>query len=348
MARLYDSLIIGCGPAGLSAALGLGRVHRTCAIFSNSTYRNAGVHAAHAILGHDGKSPHEIRATGRKEVEAYGHAEFVDATIVNVSRSQTSNGLHHIFSVSDTVGREWRGRTLILATGVKDVFPDLAGYSENWPQNIYQCLFCDGHERHQQPKAILCYPNVNLMSIKMATMAHFQSYPPGSERTSSSPPQKSLVTVLTNGPANPDNDKDLTRALKVLSAYGIEVDQRPVSKLVADPKEGIHVHFVTEESLHFGWVFHKPMTELSTTKSFVDQLKLTTVTSPFGTTIKTEPPLNSTNVPGVFAVGDTAMMMTHVTTAVSSGMGGSAAVSHFCNEWDDAAALLKLEGQKEE
>ncbi|KIV88533.1 hypothetical protein PV10_08209 [Exophiala mesophila] len=347
MARLYDSLIIGSGPAGLSTALGLGRVHRTCAIFSNSTYRNAGIHAAHAILGHDGKSPEEIRNAGRKEIEAYGHAEFVEATIVKVSRSQTSNGLHSIFSVSDSVGREWRGRTVILATGVKDVFPDLPGYRENWPQNIYQCLFCDGHERYQQLKAVLCYPNVNLMSIKMATMAHFQSYPPGSKGTPSS--GKSLVRVLTNGPANPEKDKSISNALKVLSAYGIEVDERPVSKLVADPKQGVHVHFETQESLHFGWIFHKPTTELSsTTASFVDQLELATATTPYGTTIKTEPPMNSTSVPGLFVVGDAGNMMTHVTTAISSGLGASGGVSHFCNEWDDADVLLQIEGQKKE
>ena len=136
MPKVYDGLILGSGFAGLSTALTLGRLHRTCAILSNSTFRNAGAHAAHAILGHDGKSPEEIRRTGRREIEAYRHADFIDATIMKVYKENSSHPNHEVFVAEDQQGNRWSGRTLVIATGSKDVFPHLPGFVENWPDNM--------------------------------------------------------------------------------------------------------------------------------------------------------------------------------------------------------------------
>ncbi|KAK5054464.1 hypothetical protein LTR84_001355 [Exophiala bonariae] len=342
--KLYDSLIIGAGPAGLSAALGLGRVHRSCVVFSNSSYRNAGVHAAHSILGHDGKSPEQIRQAGRKEVESYGHAEFIEAAIEKVRRETNQQGgdSQDAFVVEDNQGRTWSGRSVVLATGVKDQFPDLPGYVENWPSNIYQCMFCDGHERHHLPKGIFAYPKLTPMYIKFATMAHFLSLPPGSAQDPTIHTKPSLVTVFTNGPANPDNDEALAKGLETLAAHRIKIDERPVTKLVPDQKEGLHVHFGDSESVYMGFLVHKPWTQPSrVVQSIIDHLGIGTVDSPVGTYIATSPPFNSTVVPGVFVVGDAGTMITAVTSAIMSGAAAAAAVSHFCNDLDDEIALKR-------
>lgn len=344
MAKVYDSLIIGSGPAGLSTALGLGRVHRSCVVFSNSSFRNAGVHAAHSILGHDGKSPEQIRREGHREVQAYGHAEFVETSIEKVSTEQRQAGEHMYngFVVEDTKGQRWSGRTLVLATGVKDIFPDLPGFAENWPSNIYQCMFCDGHERHHLPKGMLAYPKLTPMYIKFATMAHFLSQPPGSLHDPASPPKPSTVTVFANGTANPDNDEELAKGLDTLAAHGIKIDERPVAKLVPDAKEGVHVHFSDSESVYMGFVVHKPWTQPSNlTQSIIEQLGLTTASSPIGTYIATNPPFGQTAVPGVFAVGDVGTPIAHLTMAMSGGAAGAAGVSHYCNDLDDQIALQR-------
>jgi len=323
-------------------------LHRTCAILSNSTFRNAGAHAAHAILGHDGKSPEEIRRTGRLEIEAYRHAEFIDATIMKVYKENSSRHNHEVFVAEDQQGNRWAGRSLVIATGSKDVFPDLPGFVENWPDNIYQCLVCDGHERADLPKGILAYPQLTILACKMATVAHFESLPPGAGHDATFPPTPSKVTVFTNGPANPHNDKEITRGLHILAGHGITVDERPIQKLVRDPKEGLHVHFTNSETAYMGYLFFKPAsTPHSLTQTLISHFGLDTTSTPFGSSLTASVPTMSTNVPGIFVAGDAGNGMGNGTNAIHTGVAAAAGVTHFVNELDDEIALkLWMDAQK--
>lgn len=130
MSKLYDALIVGGGPAGLSVALGLARVHRTCVVFSDGTFRNQGVKAVHSIITRDHVHPQEIRDLARKDVEKYGNTRFEETTVTRISKSEKG------FVAQSEAGQEWQARAVVLATGVKDVFPDLPGYAENWPHSM--------------------------------------------------------------------------------------------------------------------------------------------------------------------------------------------------------------------
>ena len=217
MNKIYDALIIGGGPAGLSTALALGRIHRTCVVFSDARYRNEGA-TAHSILTRDHTPSKDLLTLGHKDIEKYGNSDFVETTITIISQTEANAG-HDEFTASNGNGQKWQGRTVVMATGVRDVFPNLPGYAENWPHNIYQCPFCDGHERWKQPIGILCYPNWNPMMAKWATLAHFLSMPPGakSEGTSN-------VAVFTNGPLDERDEKQKTM-VDTCAAHGIKVDQ---------------------------------------------------------------------------------------------------------------------------
>jgi thioredoxin reductase len=84
MPSIYDGLILGAGPAGLSVALVLSRVHSTAVVFNKQTYRNEGAEAKHNVASGDGIHPAELRHISTKRIKKYGTADFVDTGIVKV------------------------------------------------------------------------------------------------------------------------------------------------------------------------------------------------------------------------------------------------------------------------
>lgn len=141
---IYDALIIGAGPGGLSAALGLSRVHRTKVVFTkpqNAGFRNQGAHEIHNILTRDCTPPAKFRQMARDEIEKYGTTDFIEAEIASLKKVEPANedGLDAIpsyYEATDNEGRNWRGRKVLLATGSIEVLPDIPGYKENWAVNM--------------------------------------------------------------------------------------------------------------------------------------------------------------------------------------------------------------------
>lgn len=137
--QIFDALIIGGGPAGLSAALALGRVKRSALVFDSGIYRNSGVKAMHTVLGNDGTNPQEFRAIGRNQIESkYNSIQFSNSTISEVARVKLDPDQYDGFSAKSDGGMTYFGRKLIIATGSADVIPtDIPGYRENWPSHMY-------------------------------------------------------------------------------------------------------------------------------------------------------------------------------------------------------------------
>lgn len=123
-----DVIIIGGGPAGLSAALGLARQRHTALVLDSGIYRNEKAVHMHTVLTWDHKDPKEFRAVGKENILArYKTIQFADAEAKLVER--TSEG---IFAVEDAHGKVWKSKKLVLASGSTDVFPDIDGYAESW------------------------------------------------------------------------------------------------------------------------------------------------------------------------------------------------------------------------
>ncbi|AEH39013.1 NAD(P)/FAD-dependent oxidoreductase [Halopiger xanaduensis] len=135
----YDVLIIGGGPAGLSAALQLGRSLRSVLVCDNGEPRNGPAAEAHGYLTRDGIPPEELRRLGREEVIKYG-GEFRDTKVTDVSRD--NNG----FTTSLDSGETVTSRKVVLATGVRDDLPDTDGFQEFWGTGVYHCPYCHGYE----------------------------------------------------------------------------------------------------------------------------------------------------------------------------------------------------------
>ena len=133
---IYDAIILGAGPAGLSSALALARVRRSALVISHDTFRNDGVVAMHNILSRDGSIPHEYRRIAREQIESYGSGiDFVEGEVVRLAKTTLSSG-YQGFEAEDKDTRKWQSKKLVLAMGSKDIFPDIKGYAENWPDNM--------------------------------------------------------------------------------------------------------------------------------------------------------------------------------------------------------------------
>lgn len=141
----HDVLIIGGGAAGLSAALVLGRARRQVAVVDAGQPRNAPASHMHGFLSRDGMPPAELLARGRAEIRAYG-VKLIDDRVVG-----TGPGF-----VADLAGgQRVRARRVLIATGSRDVLPEIAGVAERWGRDLLHCPYCHGWEVRDQPLAVL-------------------------------------------------------------------------------------------------------------------------------------------------------------------------------------------------
>ncbi|MEV4317235.1 NAD(P)/FAD-dependent oxidoreductase [Actinocrispum sp. NPDC049592] len=141
----YDVLIIGAGPAGLNAALTLGRSRRTVVVVDAGNPRNAPASHMHGFLSRDGMPPSEFLALARKEVEGYG-VDIIQASVTTI---------HKGFKAELSTGDIIAARRVIVATGVTDLLPDIPGIKESWGQDVIACPYCHGYEVRDEPLAVI-------------------------------------------------------------------------------------------------------------------------------------------------------------------------------------------------
>src|SRR5579884_1378303 len=146
---MLDVIIVGGGPAGLNAALVLGRCRRRTLLFDSGQYRNAASPALHGYLTRDGCDPAELRRLGHEELRQYPTLELREALVVGVE------ALHPGYAVTLEDGERHTCRKLLLATGVVDELPDVPGLAELYGTSVHHCPYCDGWEVRDRPLAVL-------------------------------------------------------------------------------------------------------------------------------------------------------------------------------------------------
>lgn len=147
-ADLWDVIVVGGGPAGLNAALVLGRCRRKVLLFDDGKPRNAVSHAVHGFLSRDGIAPAQLRDIAREQLAPYASVVIDEARVVDAARIESG------FSVRTHDGRSFRARKLLLATGVVDALPDQPGFRELYGAAVFHCPYCDGWEMRDQPLAV--------------------------------------------------------------------------------------------------------------------------------------------------------------------------------------------------
>jgi len=165
---LYDCIVIGAGPAGLSASLFLARYLRRTLTFHHNSPRNEYAHGVHGFLGHHGIGPAELLARGRDEVTSHGGL-IIEACVTSVEKVS-----HQHFRVTaggnGTEPQVFGAQRLVLATGLRDLTPDCPGFREFYGSSVHHCPDCDGYDVRGKRVAILAYDqNAAAFAAKLLT-----------------------------------------------------------------------------------------------------------------------------------------------------------------------------------
>jgi len=144
----FEAIIVGAGPAGLSAALILGRCRRRVLVCDAGSPRNAASHALHGFLSRDGIEPAELLRLAREQLGPYQTIELRQGEVTDASR----NGKGFVLTLKDNV--QVFCRKLLLATGVVDHVPEIEGLGPLYGRSVFHCPYCDGWEMRDQPIAV--------------------------------------------------------------------------------------------------------------------------------------------------------------------------------------------------
>lgn len=145
---MLDVIIVGAGPAGLSAALILGRCRRAVLVCDHGQPRNAASSSLHGFLTRDGIPPAELLRFGREQLQRYPTVELIPGEVIDAKRHGGK------FEISMADGAQHSSRMLLLATGVVDELPPIKGIEAFYGRSVFHCPYCDGWERRDQPLAI--------------------------------------------------------------------------------------------------------------------------------------------------------------------------------------------------
>jgi len=147
---MLDCAIIGGGPAGLNAALVLGRAKRKVILFDHNKPRNAVTQESHGFITRDGVSPSEFRDFAHQDISKYPSVQVEKVKIVEVKKESSS-----IFRLTTQEGKTFLSRKVMLATGLKESLPNVKGIREYYGKSLFSCPYCDGWELRDQPLVLI-------------------------------------------------------------------------------------------------------------------------------------------------------------------------------------------------
>lgn len=206
MSNTVDVAIVGGGPAGLSAALWLGRYLRTVVLVDSGDPRNWQTRGVNGFLGHPHIRPGELRGLGRDEARKYDSVKLIDDCVSTVRKIDDDCFHLDLHSGADRIA----ARRLVLAYGLRDVWPDVEGLERCYGESVHVCPDCDGYEARDSKNVVIgSGRRAAGMALKLTTWTED-------------------VTICTNGVPAQIN----AAAAEKLAALGIRVVETPLVRLV--------------------------------------------------------------------------------------------------------------------
>lgn len=146
---ILDCAIIGGGPAGLNAALVLGRARRSVILFDNDQARNAVTQESHGFITRDGVSPREFREFAYQDISKYPSVKIKKQKIVEIKEENS------FFRLTTEEGNSHLSKKIIIATGLKETLPNVEGIKNYYGKSLFSCPYCDGWELRDQPLVLI-------------------------------------------------------------------------------------------------------------------------------------------------------------------------------------------------
>lgn len=294
----FDVIIIGGSYAGLSAAMTLGRSLRNVLVIDSGLPCNRQTPHSHNFLTRDGETPHAITTIAKEQVLQYPTVRFLEEKATAAKRIE--NG----FEISTQTGRSFTALKLIIASGIKDIHPDIKGFSECWGISVIHCPYCHGYEfRHQQTAIMANGERAAHLAMLVRNLTN-------------------QLTILTNGPAAFE-----TEQLQKFGQHNIAFVENKITEILHANGQVQQLFFEDGSSQPFDAVYAAiPFVQHSDIPSQLG-CELTEQGH-----IKTDN-FQKTTIPGIFACGDGASPMRSVANAVYTGnMAGSMINAELCKE----------------
>lgn len=288
----YDVVIVGGGPAGLSAALNLGRARRRVLLCDGGPRRNAAAEQIHGFVTRDGTPPAEFRRLGRQQLAPYATVEIQESGVEEISGQRGS------FQVRLPTGTV-EARRILLCTGMIDEMLDIAGFAELWGRSVFQCPYCHGWEARDRRFGVLAG---NLEFLEFALLLRAWT---------------GEVVALTDGKfAVPPE------VAARLQTAGVSLDERRIQRLTARDGHLHQVELVGGPPLPLDVLFARPPQRQV---PVVQRLGLALTPQGY---LQVDEMFLQTSVPGIFAGGDLITQAQGAILAAASGMRAAAALNH--------------------
>lgn len=290
----YDVLIVGGGPAGLSAALALGRARRSVLLCDAGPRRNATAERVHNFVTRDGTPPDDFRRIAREQLAAYPNVGLSEARVESVAGEK---GAFRV--VLGAAAAE--ARRILVCTGMVDELLSIDGFRELWGHAVFQCPYCHGWEVKERPWGYLARAAHAAHALPFTLMLRGWS---------------EEVTLFTNGELELPE-----QAREQLHAAGVRIETTRVERLVARGYrlEGVELAGGTRVRCEALFV-HPPQHQVELVRS----LQLALDDDGF---VQVDPMRRETSISGIFAAGDLATRMQTAIAAAAAGMQAGVAIN---------------------
>lgn len=277
----YDVAIIGGSYAGLAAAMPLARARKKVVIIDAGQRRNRFAEYSHGFLTQDGTRASEIAQIAKQQVLAYETVDWQNGSVERVEKIEEG------FAVCVDATHSVTAKRLIIAAGITDQLPDIAGLTERWGKSVFHCPYCHGYELNQGKIGIIASSE---HAVHLAMML----------------PDWGEITLFINGYPLAD---ELLEQLKV---RGVVIEQRLIQKIIGQSD----VLLVDDAVIQLEGIF--ATTKCSIAQDWIFKLGCEIEKNAMGEVIKTNA-MKETSIAGIFACGDVARLGGSVSLAVGDG-----------------------------